>query len=87
MQKIGFIGLGRMGRPMAINLVKKGFSVTVFDIHPTGVDAAIAAGATRAATVKQAIEGADILITMLPSSIEVEQVTCECMQRTALLVH
>ena len=74
MQKIGFIGLGRMGRPMAINLVKKGFAVTVCDIHPAGVDAAVAAGATRAATVKQAVEGADIIVTMLPSSVEVEQV-------------
>ncbi len=74
MSKIGFIGLGRMGRPMAINLVKQGFAVTAFDLHPAGVDAAVAAGATRAATVKQAIEGADIIITMLPSSVEVEQV-------------
>lgn len=74
MSKIGFIGLGRMGRPMAINLVKKGFIVTVCDIHPAGVDAAVAAGATRAATVKQAVEGADIIVTMLPSSVEVEQV-------------
>ena len=74
MQKIGFIGLGRMGRPMAINLVKKGFAVTAYDIHAAGVDAAVVAGATRAATVKQAIEGADIVITMLPSSVEVEQV-------------
>lgn len=74
MSKIGFIGLGRMGRPMAINLVKKGFVVTVCDIHPAGVDAAVAAGATRAATVKQAVEGADIIVTMLPSSVEVEQV-------------
>ncbi len=74
MQKIGFIGLGRMGRPMAINLVKKGFAVTAFDIHPAGVDAAVAAGAVRAATVKQAVDGADIIITMLPSSVEVEQV-------------
>lgn len=74
MSTIGFIGLGRMGRPMAINLVKKGFVVTVCDIHPAGVDAAVAAGATRAATVKQAVEGADIIVTMLPSSVEVEQV-------------
>ena len=74
MQKIGFIGLGRMGRPMAINLVRKGFAVTAYDIHPAGVDAAVTAGATRAATVKQAVDGADIVITMLPSSVEVEQV-------------
>ena len=72
--KIGFIGLGRMGRPMAINLVNKGFAVTVYDIHPPGVDAAVAAGATRAATVKQAVAGVDIVITMLPSSVEVEHV-------------
>ena len=72
--KIGFIGLGRMGRPMAINLVKKGFAVTAYDIHPAGVDAAVAAGATRAATVQQAVDGADIIVTMLPSSVEVEAV-------------
>ena len=72
--KIGFIGLGRMGRPMAINLVKKGFAVNTYDIHPAGVDAAVTAGATRAASIRQAVEGADIIVTMLPSSVEVEAV-------------
>ena len=74
MKKIGFIGLGRMGRPMAINLIKKGFALTVHDIHPAGVAAAVAAGAVAAGSIAQAVQGADIVITMLPSSLEVEQV-------------
>ena len=49
MDRVGFIGLGKMGRPMASNLVRKGFSLVVYDINPTPVRELEARGA-RAAT-------------------------------------
>lgn len=75
MSKIGFIGLGRMGRPMAGNLVKKGFDLLVIDINRAAVDALVAAGAKAAPSIVDIARGCDIVITMLPSSVEVEAVT------------
>ena len=46
MTRIGFIGVGTMGLPMAANLVKKGFAVTAFDLNTDAVKAAVAAGMT-----------------------------------------
>ena len=72
--RIGFIGLGNMGKPMASNLHRKGFSLIVFDVNPapvadlTGLGAAAASGAAAVASVS------DIVITMLPDSASVEQV-------------
>jgi 4-hydroxybutyrate dehydrogenase/sulfolactaldehyde 3-reductase len=74
MSKIGFIGLGRMGRPMAINLVKKGFDLSVIDINQSATDAVVAAGAKAAPSAVDIARTCDIVITMLPSSVEVEQV-------------
>jgi len=48
MTRIGFIGVGTMGLPMAKNLVKKGFAVTAYDLNPEAVRAATAAGMTAA---------------------------------------
>lgn len=73
-EKIGFIGLGRMGRPMATNMQKKGFELIVLDINPQAVDALVAAGAKAAATVAEIASTCSIIITMLPSSVEVEQI-------------
>lgn len=73
-EKIGFIGLGRMGRPMATNMQKKGFELIVLDINPQAVDALVAAGAKAAATVAGIASTCSIIITMLPSSVEVEQI-------------
>ena len=72
MTRIGFIGVGTMGLPMAINLVKKGFAVTAFDLNPEAVKAAAAAGMTAAASAAEAVAGADLVITMLPSSSHVD---------------
>jgi 3-hydroxyisobutyrate dehydrogenase len=74
MTRIGFIGVGTMGLPMAKNLVKKGFTVTAFDANPEAVKAAAAAGMSAAATAAEAVAAADIVVTMLPSSPHVESV-------------
>ncbi|ARP86880.1 3-hydroxyisobutyrate dehydrogenase [Bordetella genomosp. 9] len=72
MGKIAFIGLGNMGAPMALNLVKAGRELAVYDLLPAGVAQLAAAGAQAAPSARQAVEGADIVITMLPASQHVE---------------
>jgi 3-hydroxyisobutyrate dehydrogenase len=72
MTRIGFIGVGTMGLPMATNLVKKGFAVTAFDVNPDAVRAAAAAGMKAAGTPAEAVAGAELVITMLPSSSHVD---------------
>ena len=58
MTRIGFIGVGTMGLPMAKNLVAKGFAVTAFDTNPDAVKAAAAAGARAAGSTAEAVAGA-----------------------------
>jgi 6-phosphogluconate dehydrogenase len=70
--KIGFIGLGRMGRPKAINLFSKGFDVTARDIRPEVTQALVQVGLKHGVSIAQIAEDCDIVITMLPSSIEVD---------------
>ena len=74
MTRIGFIGVGTMGLPMAKNLLNKGFAVTAFDTNPEAVTAAAAAGMTAAASAAECVATADIVITMLPSSPHVQSV-------------
>lgn len=74
MAKIGFIGLGNMGAPMAANLVKAGHDVTGFDIVPAALAALEAAGGRAAASAGDAARGAEIVITMLPAGEHVRQV-------------
>jgi 4-hydroxybutyrate dehydrogenase/sulfolactaldehyde 3-reductase len=74
MQRIGFIGLGRMGRPMASNLCKKGFELLVYDVNPQALAAFGQSRATSAASIADIARGCDIVITMLPSSAHVEAV-------------
>ncbi|MBI1418390.1 MAG: 3-hydroxyisobutyrate dehydrogenase [Limimaricola sp.] len=69
--KIGFIGLGNMGAPMAANIVKAGHDVTGFDL------AAQPEGLTLAATAAAAAEGADVVITMLPDGAILRRVAAE----------
>lgn len=69
--RIGFIGLGRMGKSMAANLVKKGFALKVHDLNQTAVNDLTAMGA-EAASVADIARDCAIVITMLPSSVEVE---------------
>ena len=67
-KKIGFIGVGNMGNPMAANLLKRGFDVTVFDARPETAAAFVAQhGGKAAASLADLARGADALITMLPN--------------------
>ena len=72
--RIGFIGTGTMGQPMLANLVKKEFDVVAFDIVPAALDTAVRLGAARAGSVGEAAANCDLVITMLPSSANVEAV-------------
>jgi len=73
MSKIAFIGLGNMGGPMALNLIKSGHDLTVFDLVPASIQAAQAAGALAAASAREAVAGAEVVISMLPASQHVEK--------------
>lgn len=72
MQSIGFVGLGIMGKPMAKNLLKAGYALTVFDINKAAVDEVAGAGAKAAGSAAEAAAGADVIITMLPNSPHVK---------------
>ncbi len=72
--KIGFIGLGIMGKPMSKNLLKAGYDLIVVDRNQSAVDEVVAAGARSAATAKAVAQEADIIITMLPNSPHVKEV-------------
>jgi 4-hydroxybutyrate dehydrogenase/sulfolactaldehyde 3-reductase len=74
MTRVGFIGLGNMGRPMASNLVRKGEHVTVYDVSAPPMIALETIGATRAADVASVASGSDVLFTMLPTTAVVEEV-------------
>src|ERR1700730_15544103 len=71
MTHIAFIGLGNMGRPMAANLVRAGYDVRGFDLVPLLRDNAAKEGVSIAASAKEALEGANVVITMLPGSEQV----------------
>jgi len=73
MERIGFIGLGAMGGPMAKNLVKKGFGLTVFDVVTEKMEPLKGVGAEGAASGKEVAEKCPIIITMLPSSPHVNE--------------
>jgi 2-hydroxy-3-oxopropionate reductase len=73
-ERVGFIGLGIMGKPMATNLVAAGFPVTVHSRSPGPVDELVGAGATGAEGPVAVAEASDVVITMLPDTPDVEQV-------------
>lgn len=74
--QIGFIGIGVMGRPMTLNLLKAGYHVTIFARHPqkAEVQEVLQAGAKQAPSPRAVAMVSDIVITMLPNSPEVEEV-------------
>ncbi len=74
MTTIGFIGLGNMGGPMAVNLVKAGHKVIGFDLSPDAIAAAKGAGCEIAGSAIEAATGADVVITMLPAGKHVVSV-------------
>lgn len=71
---IGFIGLGLMGKPMALNLRKKGFDVIVHNRSRSAVEALVAAGASPAGSPAEVARTARVIVTMLPDSPDVERV-------------
>lgn len=74
MARIGFIGLGHMGLPMAINLINAGHAVTGFDLQSAAMDALLAAGGSKATTLQETAHKQDVIITMLQTGHQVQQV-------------
>lgn len=74
MTKIAFIGLGHMGLPMSRNLLKAGFDVIGFDLVPAAVAAFSESGGKTAGAIADAVAGADVVLTMLPSGAIVKSV-------------
>ena len=71
---VAFIGLGNMGGPMAANLVKAGHRVTGFDLSASSCEAGAAAGIGIAGSAREAVGGAEIVVTMLPAGRHVVSV-------------
>lgn len=71
---VGFIGLGVMGMPMALNIVKKGHALTVYDTNPDAIARLVAAGATAAASPREVGAASQVVVTMLPEPQHVEAV-------------
>jgi 3-hydroxyisobutyrate dehydrogenase len=74
MSKIGFIGLGNMGGPMARNLMKAGHTLKVFDVAAKAIDALVKEGAAPAKSPAEAATGVDAVVTMLPAGPQVDDV-------------
>ena len=92
MSTIGFVGLGVMGAPMARNLMRGGHTVRGYDVSPAVMDGIAADGAARAGSAEEAAEGADVVITMLPTGLHVMDAVfgvsgvCEGVDRGALFI-
>lgn len=74
MAKVTFIGVGNMGGPMAINLIKAGHAVTAFDLVQENLDKVSAAGGEIASSASEAVSNTDVVITMLPAGQHVKAV-------------
>ena len=72
--KIGFIGLGIMGKPMAKNLLKAGYELNICDINEDAVADVAAAGGVPYKTAKETAACSDVILTMLPNSPQVKTV-------------
>lgn len=90
--KVAWIGLGIMGSPMSENLIKAGYDVTGYTLEQDKVDRLVAAGGTGASSIADAVRDADVVITMVPASPQVEAIAygsegiLENAKRGALLV-
>ncbi|MEK7853655.1 MAG: NAD(P)-binding domain-containing protein, partial [candidate division NC10 bacterium] len=73
-QRIGFIGLGIMGKPMAKNLLKAGYALTVHNRSRGPVEEVVKAGAKAVPSSREVAAASEVVITMLPNSPDVEQV-------------
>ncbi len=84
MKKIGFIGLGHMGNPIATNLVKAGHQVTVYDVVPEAINALTAQGAQPANTIAEICKDSDVVFTMVQTG---EQVSSLCRGDEGIFKH
>ena len=73
-EKVAFIGLGAMGGPMALNIIKKGTNLSVFDIEAEKMEPHIKLGGIAGESIKDTIKDAEIIVTMLPSTENVKSV-------------
>ena len=73
-QKLGFLGLGIMGKPMCKNLLQAGYPVTVWNRSQSGINECVKCGAFAAHSAREVAEKSDIVITMVPTSIDVWQI-------------
>lgn len=73
--KVGFIGIGTMGLPMALNVLRGGYDLTVYDLSETALAQAQKAGAKRAVSIAELARDSDVIITMLPDAPDVETTT------------
>jgi 3-hydroxyisobutyrate dehydrogenase len=73
-KKIGMIGIGNMGKPMAMNLLKAGYPLAVYDINPLAVEEVVAAGAKGADSIAALAASAEVLITILPADKHILEV-------------
>ena len=69
---VGFIGLGNMGNPMALNVLKQGYALTVFDMNSKAMKNVVEAGAKGASSGAEVVENSEVVLTSLPGSPEVE---------------
>jgi 3-hydroxyisobutyrate dehydrogenase len=81
MARIGFIGLGHMGLPMAINLIKAGHDVTGYDLQPQALSELCKAGGKAASKLQEAASEKEVFITMLQTGQQVQQV---CLSKEGL---
>ena len=72
-RQVGFVGIGTIGKPMALNVLKRGHTLTVFDLNQAAVAELIAAGAQGAATPAEVARRSEMVITMVPDAPDVEK--------------
>jgi 4-hydroxybutyrate dehydrogenase/sulfolactaldehyde 3-reductase len=72
-QRVGLVGLGKMGHGMGKNLLRRGYSLTVFDVDPQAIADLTALGATPAASARAVAERSDVVVTVLPDGPDVER--------------
>src|SRR5918998_3779246 len=73
MQRIGFVGLGVMGAPMAKSLASAGFRLSVFDVRPKNAQPLVELGATAATSLREAAEGTEALVLMVVNAVQTEE--------------
>lgn len=73
-QRVGFVGLGRMGNPMCQHILRSGFALTVSDLQADAVQALVAEGARSAPTARQVAENSDVVLVMVTDDAQVRQV-------------